>query len=97
MEGPARVVFEPIEHVVGIVGRKIIAYNMPLALGMTEVGEVEQLDEREGIMVFGQKSKELSIPNIISAHEGESPMTDILIFTPKQSTRGHRLIGVLSF
>ncbi len=59
--GPARVVFEPVEHVVGVVIGQVVADEVAAAVGVRLVDAVEELYEGVTAPFFRRESEELSV------------------------------------
>jgi hypothetical protein len=90
------VIVEPIEHVVGVVREEVVADDVAAALGVTEVGDVEQVHERVAVVVFGEEAEEFALPHVVAAHQTERPMPDVLELAQHGPAGPHRDVWVLA-
>ena len=80
--GPARVGFEPVEHVVGIVVGQVVADKVAAAVGVRSVDAIEQLHEGMTAAFLRREPEDFSVAHVIGAHQTERAVADVLVLAP---------------
>src|SRR5580658_7082066 len=91
---PVRVVFEPVEDIVGVVSRLVVTDEVSLAARVSGGDALEEFDEDLAAGGFGEKAEGSSEACVERPHEGQCPVTYVLKLALDGSPRFHRYVGV---
>ena len=62
---PTRMIFEPVAYVVGVVSEEVVADDVPIALGIAGINRIEEVDERQGVVVLRDEAEEFAAPDVV--------------------------------
>ena len=97
VSSPAGMVVKPVEDVLGVVGREVVADDMTVPGRVTGINGVEQVDERQGLVVLGGKAEELASTDVESSHQGQGSVADVLELAANGAPRLHWQVDVAAF
>lgn len=97
VSSPSGVVIEPVEHVVGVVGREVVADEVAASLGIAEIDDIEEVHKGQAVVVLRNEAEELATADIKGAHQREGAVPDVLGFAADDLARRHRDVGVAPF
>ncbi len=87
-------VFEPVEHVVGVVRGLVVTDEVPFAARIAAGRVVEELDEDLAAGLGGEESEHLAASHVERSHECQSPVADVLELAPDALSGRHRHVRI---
>src|SRR5436190_12488363 len=91
---PARMRFEPVVDLVGIVREEVVHYDVAVAFWVAGIDHVEQVHEGGTIVVLRAETEQLAAPYVESSHQRERTVADVLEFATHRLTGPHGNVGV---
>jgi hypothetical protein len=87
-------VFEPIEHVIGVVRGLVVTDQVALAARIAAGHLVEQLDEDLSAGLWGKEAERPAAPHVEGSHERQSPVADALfVILPVERAEALAVVG----
>ena len=95
-ELPARMLLEPVVHVVGVVIGEVVTDEVAAAAAVALVHDVEQVDECVAAASFRGEAEELAAAHVVGAHEAQRAMADVLELAANGLAGAHGDVGVFA-
>jgi hypothetical protein len=90
-------VVQPIEDVLGVVRGQVVHDDVAPSLGVGDIDDVEQVDERLAAVVGGGEAEQLAATDVKRPHQRERAVTDVLELAADGLAGHHRNVGVAAF